>query len=292
MRLATIKQNGMEVAAVVSKNGVLLIETLNRKLNKSWSTQLFEMIKTGQLEEMKSWYQNGGEQEIAALSNEFLFLDQVEYGPLYRHPRKIWGIGLNYVEHAADLHEKAPSTEPASFMKPDTTIIGPGDTVEIPHQSERTTAESELGIIIGKECKNVSEEDAPSVIAGFTTIIDMTAEDILAVNPRYLTRSKSFDTFFSFGPQLVTPDEVDEVLDLNVSTVINGGVHRKNVVSNMTFRPWFLVSFHSKVMTLLPGDIISTGTPGAVVIRDGDVVECHIDGFEKLVNTVKDLKVN
>lgn len=176
-------------------------------------------------------------------------------------------------------------------MKPDTTIIGPSDMIEIPHQSERTTAESELGIIIGKECKNVSEEDAQSVIAGYTTIIDMTAEDILAINPRYLTRSKSFDTFFSFGPQLITPDEVDEVLDLNVSTVINGEVHRKNVVSNMTFRPWNLVSFHSKVMTLLPGDIISTGTPGAVVIRDGDVVECHIDGFEKLVNSVRDLKI-
>jgi 2-keto-4-pentenoate hydratase/2-oxohepta-3-ene-1,7-dioic acid hydratase in catechol pathway len=290
MRLATIKQNGAEAAAVVSKNGVLPVDTLNRTLSQQWSTELFEIIKTGQLEEMKAWYRSGGEQEISGLTKELIPLDQVKYGPLYRHPRKIWGIGLNYVEHAADLHEKAPSTEPASFMKPDTTVIGPGDTVEIPLQSERTTAESELGIIIGKQCKDVSEADARSVIAGFTTIIDMTAEDILAVNPRYLTRSKSFDTFFSFGPQLVTPDEVDEVLDLNVSTVINGGIHRKNVISNMTFRPWYLVSFHSKVMTLLPGDIISTGTPGAVVIRDGDVVECHIDGFENLVNPVTDLK--
>jgi 2-keto-4-pentenoate hydratase/2-oxohepta-3-ene-1,7-dioic acid hydratase in catechol pathway len=90
----------------------------------------------------------------------------------------------------------------------------------------------------------------------------------------------------------VTPDEVENVLGLNVSTVINGKLHRKNVVSNMTFNPWHLVSFHSKVMTLLPGDIISTGTPGAVVIRDGDVVECQIDGFETLKNPVKDLKAN
>lgn len=291
MRLATIKNNGAEAAAVVTKNGAVLVETLNGKFNKQWSTQLFEIMRTGQLEEMKAWYLNRGEGELETLTNELIPLEQVDYGPLYRHPRKIWGIGLNYVEHAADLHEKAPSTEPASFMKPDTTIIGPGDMIKIPLQSERTTAESELGIIIGRECKDVSEEDAQSFIAGYTTIIDMTAEDILAINPRYLTRAKSFDTFFSFGPQLVTPDEVEEVLDLNVSTVINGGVHRKNVISNMTFRPWFLVSFHSKVMTLLPGDIISTGTPGAVVIRDGDVVECHIDGFEKLVNPVQDLKV-
>ncbi|WP_019121821.1 fumarylacetoacetate hydrolase family protein [Brevibacillus massiliensis] len=290
MRLATVKKEGIETAAIVAEHGVLTVDLANQKLNKNWPSSLFEIIQSGKLAEINEWYQNGGRQELETLKGELIPADRVEYGPLYRHPRKIWGIGLNYVEHAADLHEKAPNTEPASFMKPDTTIIGPGDTIEIPFQSDRTTAEAELGIIIGKECKNVSEADAPGVIAGFTAIIDMTAEDILQKNPRYLTRSKSFDTFFSFGPHLVTPDEVDEVLDLNVSTVINGRIHRKNVVSNMTFRPWYLVSFHSKVMKLLPGDIISTGTPGAVVIRDGDVVECQIDGFEKLVNPVKDLK--
>ncbi|UOF89619.1 fumarylacetoacetate hydrolase family protein [Fodinisporobacter ferrooxydans] len=291
MRLATIKRNGAEVAVVVSKHGVVLVETLNQNLNKNWSADLFDIIWTGQLEEMKTWYQNGGQEELETFANCEIPANQVKYGPLYRHPRKIWGIGLNYVEHAADLHEKAPNSEPASFMKPDTTIIGPYDTIEIPLQSDRTTAESELGIIIGKECKDVSEADAQSVIAGFTTIIDMTTEDILAKNPRYLTRSKSFDTFFSFGPQLVTPDEVHDIHNLHVATVINGQVHRKNSISNMTFRPWFLVSFHSKVMKLLPGDIISTGTPGAVVIRNGDVVECRIDGFETLINPVRELKV-
>lgn len=138
--------------------------------------------------------------------------------------------------------------------------------------------------------QNVSEEDALDVVAGYTTIIDMTAEDILQKNPRYLTRAKSFDTFFSFGPQLVTPDEVDDVLELKVATIINGSVHRENTVSNMTFQPQFLISFHSQVMTLLPGDIISTGTPGAVVIRQGDVVSCRINGFEQLDNPVEDLK--
>ncbi|MGP4079074.1 fumarylacetoacetate hydrolase family protein [Pseudalkalibacillus sp. R45] len=290
MRLATIKRYGQEKAAIIIEEGAILVESLNRNTNSSWATTLFEIIQSGQLNRMKEWYQSEGNQ--LSEFHEIIPKSEIEYAPLYRHPRKIWGIGLNYVEHASDLSEKAPNTEPASFMKPDTTIIGPNDTIKIPHQSDRTTAEAELGVIIGKECKNVSEEEAHEVIAGFTTIIDMTAEDILEHNPRYLTRSKSFDTFFSFGPELVTPDEVDEVHDLNVSTVINGELHRKNVVSNMTFRPWHLVSFHSKVMTLLPGDIISTGTPGAVVIRDGDVVECHIDGFEKLTNQVKDLKVS
>ena len=97
--------------------------------------------------------------------------------------------------------------------------------------------------------------------------------------------------FFSFGRQLLTPDEIEDVLELNVATEINGQIHRKNVVKNMTFNPYELISFHSKVMTLLPGDIISTGTPGAAVIKDGDQVGCQIDGFTSLKNRVKDVKV-
>lgn len=293
MRLATLKLDGQETAAVlVGDKGFVPVKVLNEKLGMSYPTDLFDIIWTGQLEAMTNWYRQEGQEELFSLLSEAIPKDKAQFGPLYRHPRKIWGIGLNYVEHAADLAEKAPNTEPASFMKPDTTIIGPNDFIKIPIQSERTTAESELGVIIGKKCKDVEEEDVPGVIAGYTTIIDMTAEDILRQNPRYLTRSKSFDTFFSFGPVLVTPDEVDDVMQLKVATVINGQVHRENVVSNMTFPPHFLVSFHSKVMTLLPGDIISTGTPGAVVIKEGDVVECVIDGFEKLVNPVIDLKVH
>jgi 2-keto-4-pentenoate hydratase/2-oxohepta-3-ene-1,7-dioic acid hydratase in catechol pathway len=125
------------------------------------------------------------------------------------------------------------------------------------------------------------------VIAGFTTVLDMTAEDILRRNPRYLTRAKSFDTFFSFGPHLVTLDDVGEIGSLEVATVLNGAARRSNVISNMVFSPWFLVSFHSRVMTLLPGDVISTGTPGAVEIRDGDVAKCRITSFEPLSNPVR-----
>jgi len=109
-------------------------------------------------------------------------------------------------------------------------------------------------VVIGREAKDVSEEEAPSVVAGFTTVLDMTAEDILRKNPRYLTRAKSFDTFFSFGPHLLTPDEVGEVEEMEVATVLNGEVRRRNTVPNMTFSPYRLVSFHSKVMALLPSD--------------------------------------
>ncbi|MTI54462.1 fumarylacetoacetate hydrolase family protein [Geosporobacter ferrireducens] len=290
MRLATIKKDGLETGGIMLPQGIIPISAVNQKYDRSWNTELLELIKSGQLEEINDWYCNGGREQLEALDEAIIPMDQVQFAPLYRHPRKIFGIGLNYVDHAADLAEKAPNTEPASFFKPDTTIIGPGDEIKIPLQSEKTTAEAELGIIFSKECKDVEREGWLRVVAGFTTIIDMTAEDILRVNPRYLTRSKSFDTFFSFGPQLVTSDEIEDVLKLKVATVINGQVHAENFVSNMTFPPDFLVSFHSKVMKMLPGDIISTGTPRAVHINHGDVVECWIDGFEPLVNPVIDLK--
>ncbi|WP_028784835.1 fumarylacetoacetate hydrolase family protein [Thalassobacillus devorans] len=290
MRYATIEKDNMEMAAIVDGERLLPVASINAVIDTEWPTSLFDLIDTDKLSSLAEWYKDQSADEKKRLDAHYLACDDVVYRPLYRDPRKIWGIGLNYVDHASDLNEKAPSTEPASFMKPSTTVIGHNDTIKLPVQSERTTGEAELGVVISKMCKDISESEAPEVIAGYTTIIDMTAEDILQRNPRYLTRSKSFDTFFSFGPQLLTPDEIDNVFKLNVSTIINGEIHRKNVVSNMTFDPYYLIAFHSQVMTLQPGDIISTGTPGAVVIRDGDVIECQVDGFPSLKNNVVDLK--
>jgi 2-keto-4-pentenoate hydratase/2-oxohepta-3-ene-1,7-dioic acid hydratase in catechol pathway len=283
VRLTTLRLDGAEPGALVRPGGAVPLPALNERLRTDWPGTVQELLERGRVEELRDWVAG---QDAARLDELALPQDRLVYAPLYRRPRKIWGIGLNYVEHAADLSEQAPSTEPASFLKPDTAIIGPGDPIRIPPQSQRTTAEGELGVVIGRECKDVDEADASSVVAGFTTIVDMTAEDILEKNPRYLTRSKSFDTFFSFGPELVTVDEVDDVDALEVATIHNGQVHRRNVVANMTFRPWWLVAFHSRVMTLLPGDVISTGTPGAVHIRSGDTAGVQITGFRELTNPV------
>ncbi len=276
MKLVTIRQGGREEAAVVFPGGVVPVREVGGLFRER--ADLLSLLESGRFYELKEAY---GRAEVRGEA-----VSRPSRAPLYRRPRKIWGIGLNYAEHAGDLQETAPSEEPASFMRPDTTIIGPGDEVVLPAQSGRVTAEGELALIIGREAKDVPEEDAPSVVAGFTTVLDMTAEDILRRNPRYLTRAKSFDTFFSFGPELVTPEEIADVDALEVSTALNGEVRRTNTVSNMTFSPWWLVSFHSRVMTLVPGDVISTGTPGAVVVQDGDVAECRITGFEPLSNPV------
>ena len=287
MRIASIRTAEGEEAAVYSDEIFYRVSELNLKMGTDWPEQVFSLVESGRLSEMGEWVGSlkGGLDAVEGMKAE-----EVSFAPLYRRPRKIWGIGLNYREHAGDLDESAPTSEPASFMKPDTTIIGHGDTIEVPVISEKTTAEAELGIVIGRECRFVDEGNWEESVAGYTMIIDMTAEDILRRNPRNLTQSKSFDTFFSLGYLLVTPDEIDDVLKLKVATMINGDVHAENVVSNMTFKPAFLVTYHSTIMTLLPGDVILTGTPGAVHINDGDEVACRIDGFPLLVNGVKDLK--
>ena len=292
MRLATIKLDGAEIATIVISKGLLPIAKVNEVLGKNWSSDMLEIIQSGQLEEIKAWYLADGKGQAEAMAGHAITKEAAIFAPLYRQPSKIWGIGLNYVDHAGDLAEKAPTVAPASFCKFNTTIIGPGDEIKIPVQSQKTTGEAELAVIYGKKCKDVEQEDWLSVVAGFTTVIDMTAEDLLRVNPRYLTYTKNFDTFFSLGSILVTPDEIEDVMKLNVATVLNGEIYAQNVISNMTFPPDYLISFHSKVATMLPGDIISTGTPRAVHINDGDVVECRIDGFESMTNPVVDLKIN
>lgn len=228
---------------------------------------------------------------VGAPDELFVPRDSVTFTAPYTRPHKIWGIGLNYRAHAADLAAKVPS-EPASFIKGDHTIVGPESSIELPPRklTDRVTVEAELGLIIGKEARNVPESSALEHIWGVTTILDQTAEDILDRNPRFLTRSKNFPTFFCFGPELVPLSEVlaeHSTLDtLEITTVRNGSEQRANWVKNMTFSPEFLVSFHSQVMPLFPGDIISTGTPGALVVESGDVVECRIPGVGTLKNTV------
>jgi 2-keto-4-pentenoate hydratase/2-oxohepta-3-ene-1,7-dioic acid hydratase in catechol pathway len=193
-------------------------------------------LESGWFYELRHWWSGLSETEVEELWRRALPLSEVVYAaPLYRRPRKIWGIGLNYVEHAGDLSEAAPADEPASFMRPDTTIIGPGEEIVLPEQLARVTRDAEPGLVIQSEAKDVPEEEAPSVVTGLTTGADLPVEDILRKNPRYLTRAKGFDTFFSFCSQLVTLDEVVEVEDLAVATVLNSETRRDNVVSKMTF---------------------------------------------------------
>lgn len=279
MHLASIRLDSQELPAVVlPERGVALA----RDLLPDLSGDLMGVIGSGSLPAL-------AEAAHAAGDDVYAPLEETTFVAPYRKPRMLWGIGLNYVEHAGDLTEDVPE-EPASFIKGDHTVVGPGEDIPIPAQSNRTTAEAELGVVIGRYCRNVEPEEALDHLVGVVPVLDQTAEDILERNPRFLTRSKNFPGFFSFGPRIVPLDEAvadaGSLAEVEVATVINGEVHRKNTVSHMRYDPAFLISFHSKVMPLYPGDIISTGTPGAVHIRPGDVVECRIPGVGILRNPV------
>lgn len=302
MRLATIKYNGKELAGIVTVKGILPIAALNAAKGTAWKEEMYELICAQQVPGLTQWYNQGGKEELETIPG-LVPTEQVVYAPLYRNPRRIFGIGLNYVEHAGDIGSAAPTGFPGSFFKMADTLIGPGDTIQLPalKEAQKTTAEAELGVIMGRDCRDVSEEDWESAIVGYTTVLDMTEESILkgndyvSGNPRYLCIVKNFPTFFSFGPQLVTPDEVPDVLKLEVQSVHNGQVYAKNTVDHMTHKPARLVSLHSSIQGWYAGDILSTGTPRAFHIQDGDVAECRIvgpDGFsmEPLVNPVVNLK--
>lgn len=278
MHLATVRDDGAERgAAVHPERGVVLLADLD-----GVPGDVLGVLTAGAVDDVRAAADR-------APASAFRDPGDVAFGPPYRHPRKIWGIGLNYVEHAADLTEQVPE-EPASFLKGDHTIIGPGEPIPVPPQSERTTAEAELGLVIGRYCRNVEPEQALDHLAGVVPVLDQTAEDILARNPRFLTRSKNFPGFFAFGPRIVPLAEAVAAAGslgaIEVATVRSDGERRSNLVSRMRYDPAFLVSFHSKVMPLFPGDVISPGTPGALHVRPGDVVECRIPGVGVLRNPV------
>ena len=149
----------------------------------------------------------------------------------YSNPGKVWCIGLNYRSHAEDLSEVQPE-EPGSFMKPSSSFFEPGGAIELPPEdlTSDVDAEGELALVFGKRCRDVPLQEVPDVLFGYTTTLDMTALDILARNTRYLQRSKSFDTFFSFGPVIVTADEIDDVNALEVQTIHNSEVFSRDFV--------------------------------------------------------------
>lgn len=246
-------------------------------------TDLVALLETGSLDELAVAVDTGVTDDACVPA------DAPVLAP-WKHPRKIFGIGLNYGAHAGDLGETAPRTTPASFLKGDHTIVGPGEPIVVPPDIGKVTSEAELGLVIGKICYQVSVEEAMSYVAGIVPILDQTAEAILLENPRYLTRVKNYPTFFAFGPDLITLDEAlayGPLESLRVATIHNGAVHREDTVSGMTFSPAELLSFHSQVMPFYPGDILSTGTPGAVGIEPGDTVRCELGtGFAELTNPV------
>ena len=262
----TFRYAGQDHAGVLTEDGVAPVLEINSKHDLRIPNSLLEIIQ----EDIR---------EIPTKGVRPIPLADVEPRLPYAVPPKIWCIGLNYKSHAEDIAAVQPE-EPGSFMKPASCMFQPGGNIFLPppEVSGDVDAEGELGVIIGRSCRFVPVEKAREVIYGFTTTLDLTALDVLKKNPRYLTRAKSIDTFFSFGPVIVTADEVPDIDGLEVITEHNGAVCSRDFVRNMKHRPLNLISFHSDFFTLHPGDIISTGCPKGARIKEGDHVRARIEG--------------
>ena len=264
-------------AGILTESGVAPIQEINAKTGTRVPDDVLSIIRQNSIKEV----------EVPA-GIESIPLAEVRALLPYPVPPKIWCIGLNYRSHAEDINAVQPE-EPGSFMKPASCLFEPGGEIHLPPSeiSDDVDAEGELGVIIGKRCRFVPAEHIRNVIFGYTTTLDLTALDVLRKNPRYLTRAKSIDTFFSFGPVIVTADEIADVDSLEVVTEHNDGICSRDFVRNMRTRPWELVRYHSDYMTLEPGDLISTGCPKGARIRPGDRVRARIDGIGTLEASVR-----
>ncbi len=195
---------------------------------------------------------------------------------------KVVGIGRNYAAHAAELGHDLP-TEPLMFIKPNTSVVGPNDPVFYPKQTQDLHYEGELAVVIGRICRDVSPERVSEVIYGYTVGNDVTARDLQKSDVQF-TRAKGFDSFCPLGPWIET--ELDPA-DLNVQTHLNGDLKQDGRTKDMIFDVPALVAHVSSVMTLLPGDVILTGTPeGVGPMNPGDEVDVTISGIGTLTNKV------
>jgi len=276
MKLIRFSHDGAVHAGVVTDAGIAPVTEINARTGTKAPNDLLEIIRAGVAHELRA-------EGVAALP-----FDAVRPLLPFPVPPKIWCIGLNYHSHAVDINAVQPE-EPGSFMKPASCLFEPGGDILLPPPefTNDVDAEGELGVIIGKKCQYVPAGHVKDVIFGYTTTLDLTALDVLSKNPRYLTRAKSFDTFFSFGPVIVTADEIADVDGLEVITEHNGAVFSRDFVRHMRTRPFELVRFHSDYQTLHPGDLISTGCPKGARIKAGDRVRARIEGVGTTTANVK-----
>jgi len=200
-------------------------------------------------------------------------------------PSKVVCVGRNYLEHAAELGNKMPD-EPLLFLKPPSSIVGNGDSVELPVQSQQVEHEGELGVVIGRTARKLSEADDPlQYVFGYTCVNDVTARDLQRKDVQF-TRGKSFDTFCPVGPWIVT--DLDPT-NASVVTRVNGEVKQNGNTADMAFPVAFLIRYISAIMTLYPGDLIATGTPAGVSkMKHGDTVEVEVSGLGILRNSIYD----
>ena len=268
MKLLRVGQKGKEKPAALDKNGKIRDLSSNIKdLNpKNLNFEIINKLKKVNLETLPE------------------LLNSERVGSCITNPGKFVAVGLNYSDHAAETGAKVPS-EPIIFMKATSSISGPNDDIEISKDSKKLDWEVELGVIIGKETKNILEQDAQNYILGYCLVNDVSEREWQIEKMGQWVKGKSHDTYGPIGPYLVTKEEVLNINNLNLSLDVNGKRMQTGNTNKMIFNVNFIVSYLSKFMSLQVGDIISTGTPPGVgmgkkpqvFLKAGDKLTLSID---------------
>ena len=284
MKIARIRKGEKETYGLVQD------EKISTKDDITYSTGIPIPIN------VRDFLFDGWLEEIKSKSSEISFnhdLSEFEILAPIPNPQKIVCLAFNYIDHAKE-QEITPPSEPAIFIKPRTTLCGTNSNIICPKFVKELDYEVELAVVIGKECKNISEEQAMNQIFGYMVLNDVSARDIQFQDKQF-TRGKSFDTFAPCGPWITTNDEINNPQDLHLLTNINSEERENSNTKNMHLTIPQIISKLSKVMTLEPGDIISTGTPEGVALKnpdtpflkDGDKIHMEIEKLGAIQNTVR-----
>jgi len=270
MKLIRFGETGKE------KTGIILN-------NKKYDTSAFGEDYTEQ------FFETDGLARLAAFVKDAVLpqvADDVRLGSPFARPSKIICIGLNYADHAHETNAPLPP-EPVIFMKATSAIVGPNDNVVVPKNSVKTDWEVELAVVIGKKASYVDEADAMDYVAGYVLHNDVSEREFQLERNGTWDKGKGCDTFAPLGPFLATADEIEDPHNLHLWLKVNGEIMQYGTTSNFIFTLPQVISYTSQFMTLLPGDIISTGTPAGVglgmkppvYLKPGDVIELGIDGL-------------
>ena len=279
MKLLRCGNVGKEIPAVLDKNGII------RNLSKIIPDLTPNTLSKSTIEKIKK-------KDLSKLPE---IKGNPRIGPCVFKPEKFIGIGLNYSSHAKETNASTPK-EPIVFFKACSSICGPNDNVYLPKGSLKSDWEVELGVIIGKQAKNISEANSMDHIFGFCIVNDVSEREYqLERSSGQWDKGKAFDTFGPIGPYIVTKDEIKDVQNLNLQLKLNGKIMQKGNTQSMIFGVNHLVSYLSFFMTLKPGDIITTGTPPGVgmgrkpqiFLKSGDEMELQIDGLGSQKQKVK-----
>ena len=287
MKIVRLQYNNSETYGFVKDGKVATKDEITFQTGVPIPQSIKEFLFYGWLEEIKNKLD---ELEYKEKLEDFTILSPIP------NPNKIICLAFNYVDHAKEQNLDPPE-DPAIVIKPRTALTGTNSHIVCPDFLTQVDYEIELALIIGKDCKNISELDANEVIFGYMIFNDVSARDIQFKDKQF-TRGKSFDTFAPSGPWITTADEIKDPQNLKLITKVNGTIRQNSNTKNMFIKIPEIVSKLSKVMTLQKGDIISTGTPAGVMLnksnatflKDGDIIEMEIENLGILKNTVKFVK--